>query len=140
MISTGFFISLATRVRIRSHRSKIPFPSQGVNVWRLTLSDKGVVTATIQLFLLNSIARRHSTASSWAAVGGRLFHCPGFHQSLQCAGGEVGYRADNTFRPRACIGSVSLVSVNPEGSHDHPARDARALAQERLSALLALEI
>jgi hypothetical protein len=33
-----------------------------------------------------------------------------------------------------------LVSINPEGSHDHPARDAPALAQDRLSALLALEI
>jgi transposase InsO family protein len=33
-----------------------------------------------------------------------------------------------------------LVSINPEGSHDHTARDARALAQGRLSALLALEI
>src|SRR5258708_6706296 len=33
--------------------------------------------------------------------------------------------------------AVSLVSINPEGSHDHTARDARALAQGRLSALLA---
>src|SRR6202008_1850854 len=36
--------------------------------------------------------------------------------------------------------AVSLVSINPAGSHDHPARDARALAPGRLSALLALEI
>src|ERR1700730_15891030 len=36
--------------------------------------------------------------------------------------------------------AVSLVSSNPEGSHDHTARDARALAQGRLSSLLALEI
>src|SRR5260221_11963995 len=36
--------------------------------------------------------------------------------------------------------AVSLVSINPEGSHDHTARDARALAQGRLSALLALEV
>src|SRR6201997_5164649 len=36
--------------------------------------------------------------------------------------------------------AVSMVSINPEGSHDHTARDARALAQGRLSALLALEI
>jgi len=28
--------------------------------------------------------------------------------------------------------AVSLVSINPEGSHNHPARDARALAQGRL--------
>jgi hypothetical protein len=33
-----------------------------------------------------------------------------------------------------------LVSRNPEGSHNHPARDARALAQSRLSRLLALEV
>src|SRR6201986_3369631 len=36
--------------------------------------------------------------------------------------------------------AVSLVSNNPQGSHDHAARDARALAQGRLSSLLALEI
>jgi hypothetical protein len=27
---------------------------------------------------------------------------------------------------------LTLVSINPEGSHNHPARDARALAQGRL--------
>src|SRR5258708_6660983 len=36
--------------------------------------------------------------------------------------------------------AVSLVSINPEGSHNHPARDPRALAQSRLSLLLWLEI
>src|SRR5271169_2983398 len=36
--------------------------------------------------------------------------------------------------------AVSLVSINPEGSHDNSARDARALAQGWLSLLLALEI
>src|ERR1700692_165522 len=36
--------------------------------------------------------------------------------------------------------AVSLVSINPEGSHNHPTRDARALAQGRLSLLLALEV
>ena len=36
--------------------------------------------------------------------------------------------------------AVSLVSINPEGSHDYTARDARALAQGRLSRLLALEV
>src|SRR6267378_3314292 len=36
--------------------------------------------------------------------------------------------------------AVSLVSINPEGSHNHPARDTRALAQGRLSLLLALEV
>ena len=36
--------------------------------------------------------------------------------------------------------AVSLVYINPAGSHDHPARDARAFAQGRLSLLLALEI
>jgi transposase InsO family protein len=35
--------------------------------------------------------------------------------------------------------AVSLVSINPAGSHHHPARDARALAQGRLSLLLALK-
>src|SRR6267154_3688492 len=36
--------------------------------------------------------------------------------------------------------AVSLVSINPEGSHNHPARDARALAPGRLSLLLELEV
>src|ERR1700676_55088 len=36
--------------------------------------------------------------------------------------------------------ALSLVSINPAGSHNHSARDARALAQGRLSLLLALEI
>jgi hypothetical protein len=36
--------------------------------------------------------------------------------------------------------AVSLVSFYPTGSHDHPARDARALAQGGLSLLLALEV
>jgi hypothetical protein len=36
--------------------------------------------------------------------------------------------------------AVSLVSINPEGSHNHPARDPRALAQSGLSLLLALEV
>jgi len=36
--------------------------------------------------------------------------------------------------------AVSLVSVDPAGSHDHPSRDAGALASGGLSPLLALEI
>src|SRR5258708_9613391 len=36
-------------------------------------------------------------------------------------------------------GAGSLVSFYPAGSHNHPARDTRALAQGRLSLLLALE-
>src|SRR5467141_3952541 len=36
--------------------------------------------------------------------------------------------------------AVSLVSINPAGSHNHPARDARALASGRFSLLLALEV
>jgi hypothetical protein len=36
--------------------------------------------------------------------------------------------------------AVSLVSRNLAGSHDHPARDARALASGQLSLLLALEV
>src|ERR1700688_630565 len=36
--------------------------------------------------------------------------------------------------------AVSLVSINPEDAYDRSARDAFALAQGRLSLLLALEI
>src|SRR3977135_261894 len=35
---------------------------------------------------------------------------------------------------------LSMVSVDPAGPHDHPSRDARALASGRLSVLLALEV
>src|SRR6266516_2881816 len=38
------------------------------------------------------------------------------------------------------IQPLSLVSVGPQGHHDHPARDRRALASCRLSPVLALEI
>ena len=38
------------------------------------------------------------------------------------------------------LSNVSLVCVNPEGSHNHPAQDARALAQDRLSLLLPLKV
>ena len=38
------------------------------------------------------------------------------------------------------LSAVSLVSINPAGSHDRPARDTRALSQGRLSLLLALEV
>ena len=38
------------------------------------------------------------------------------------------------------LSSLSLVSINPAGSHSHPARDARALAQGGLSLLLASEL
>src|SRR5262249_53181636 len=43
----------------------------------------GVLTATTQLFLLNSIARRQRTAPSWAAAGEGVFYS-GFHQYLLC--------------------------------------------------------
>jgi len=36
--------------------------------------------------------------------------------------------------------AVSLVSINPNGFHDYPSRDARALASGGLSLLLAVEI
>src|SRR4029079_6499421 len=36
--------------------------------------------------------------------------------------------------------ALSMVSVDPAGRHDHPSRDARAMASGRLSRLLALEV
>jgi len=58
---------------MRAISSKSPFQSQASNVWRLTLSANGVFTATIQLFLLSSIARRQRIVSSRDTVGGGLF-------------------------------------------------------------------
>src|ERR1700736_3009849 len=75
--------------------------------------------------------------------GGRqVVHCAGFHQSLLlCTGGKLETEAV-THLPvrRARIGSVSLVSIDPDGSHDYPSRDPRALASGGLSLLLAVEI
>src|ERR1700737_1858006 len=75
--------------------------------------------------------------------GGRqVVHCAGFHQSLLlCTGGKLETEAV-THLPvrRARIGSVSLASIDPAGSHNHLARDAPAWAQGRLSLLLALEV
>ena len=48
--------------------------------------------------------------------------------------------ASGSRRSLAFYPAVSLVSVNPAGSHNHAARDARALPQSRLSLLLALEV
>src|SRR5271170_2097509 len=36
--------------------------------------------------------------------------------------------------------AVLLVSIGPEGPHNHPSRDADALASGRLSSVLALEV
>jgi hypothetical protein len=52
-----------TRLRIRSINSGRPLQSQPSNVYRLILSKSGVCTATIQLVLLNSIAKRQRTTS-----------------------------------------------------------------------------
>jgi hypothetical protein len=41
---------------------------------------------------------------------------------------------------RPQLQALSLVSVGPQGHHDHPARDRRALASCRLSPVWALEI
>src|SRR5664280_32260 len=43
-------------------------------------------------------------------------------------------------RPLVSYPAVSLVSINPERSHDYPPGNARALAACRLSLLLALEV
>jgi hypothetical protein len=40
--------------------------------------------------------------------------------------------------PKNFFSAVSLISINPAGFHDHPARDALTLASGRLSFLLAL--
>src|SRR5215510_858401 len=70
MNSAGRFSPRPTRLRILSMSSSSSF--QPFTVRLLILSDSGVLTATIQLFLLNSIAMRQHTAP-WVAVGGRLF-------------------------------------------------------------------
>src|SRR5262249_61713371 len=70
------------------------------------LSDRGVLTAIIQLFLLNSIARRQRTASSWDAAGGRLFTVRA-SISISYALVVGSHRDGNTSVHRACIRSTT---------------------------------
>src|SRR5882757_6598659 len=61
--------------------------------------------------------------------------------SVDCFAAESeGPGAPYEQRSLVLYSDVSMVSINPEGCHNHPARDARALAQGRLSLLLALEV
>src|SRR6185503_11082248 len=83
------------------------FQSQGFNLWRLILSDSGVLTAATQLFLLNSIARRQRTAPSWAAAGARLFATRA-SISISYAGGGLVPRTVALCVRRACIGSMGI--------------------------------
>src|SRR6516164_6255805 len=46
----------------------VPANAQPFNVYRLIFSEIGVLTATIQLFLLHSIAIAQRRAPSWAAA------------------------------------------------------------------------
>jgi transposase InsO family protein len=52
----------------------------------------------------------------------------------------TGPRSADEQRPLVLDPAISMVPVDPAGSHDHPARDARALPSDWLSSLLALEI
>src|SRR3979411_1257161 len=56
------------------------------------------------------------------------------------ATGRPAYHPADEQGPLVLYPALSLVSINPSCSHNHPARDARALAQGRLSPLLALEV
>src|SRR6478672_8572167 len=51
-------------------------------------------------------------------------------------------RARQTRKQRSLVlhPAISLVSINPQGPHGHPSRDAGSLASGRLSQLLALEV
>src|SRR6476620_7938452 len=87
-------------------RCSSSFQSQGFNLWRLILSDSGVLTAATQLFLLNSIARRQRTAPSWAAAGERLFTTRASISISYTGGGLIPRTVALSVR-RACIGSAT---------------------------------
>jgi hypothetical protein len=61
--------------------------------------------------------------------------------SIDCIAAK-GARSHPLYEQRSPIldPAVSLVSVGAAGHHDHPVRDARALASNWLSPLLALEV
>ena len=62
------------------------------------------------------------------------------HQLIVLAAQGEGPRSAHEQRSLVLRPDVSMVSIDPEGRHDHPARNAGALASGRLSPLLALEI
>ena len=72
------------------------------------------------------------------AVGGRARS--GRPQSNATAGGPLLVGGQRNCKDLPYPPPISMVSVGPQGHHDHPARDPRALASGRLSPLLALEI
>jgi hypothetical protein len=61
------------------------------------------------------------------------------HQLIVAAQDARSTTADEQ-RSLVFYSTVSVVSVDPAGSHDHPSRDAGALASRGLSLLLALEV
>src|SRR5947209_3879740 len=65
----------------------------------------------------------------------------GAPSSTDCAAAQgAGSRPAHKWGSLVLGPAVSMVSVGPQGHHDHPARDARALASSRLPSVLALEI
>src|SRR5437660_7277544 len=61
--------------------------------------------------------------------------------SIDCAAAE-GARSRSTHEWGSLVLGpvVSMVPIGPQGHHDHPARDSRALASGRLPSVLAVEI
>src|ERR1700674_1919037 len=61
--------------------------------------------------------------------------------SVDCFAAQAAW-ARQTRKQRSLVlhPAISLVSINPQGPHGHPSRDAGSLASDRLSQLLALEV
>src|SRR3984893_13921314 len=104
-----------------------PLPITGLQRVATDLVRQGCVDCNNPTFLAQFDCQKAPYGVIMGCGGRQVVYCPGFHQSLQCAGGEVDTDQMVLSAPRACIGSVSLVSINPEGSHNYPARNARAL-------------
>src|SRR5262249_36938414 len=61
--------------------------------------------------------------------------------SIDCAAAE-GARSHSTHEWGSLVlgHAVSMVSLGPQGHHDHPSRDSRTLASSRLPSVLAVSI
>src|ERR1700726_3634328 len=85
-----------------------PLPITGLQRIATDLVRQGCVDCNNPTFLAQFDCQKAPYGVIMGCGGRQVVYCPGFHQCLQCAGGEVDTdQIATTFRPRACIGSVS---------------------------------
>jgi len=119
-------------------------------VYRILALNGGIAPAprrraprTLRLVKREEISRGIAAGWSMRRIAQGLGRSPStVSREIRRNGGCSTYRANeaDTHAWARGLRPKPVVPINPDGSHDHPARDARALAPGRLSSLLALEI